>query len=333
MDGLRKHGVAGTLESNPLKIGYRPLRNGSRLFSQSLRSLENDRGRLGIWSLITIGVLLLLWGGWFGFGRVNLHAISRQARIEVTGQPFVVRSPVEGAIVSSELVLGKTVQRGDLLVSLDTSVLRRQGVELDAIETGLVRRVDDLGRELQAEERALSESRRALEASQAETKALVELADSRARLAENEAQRLEQVYETGLVSELEWRRAQARAEQERASVAATREQRKTQEHEALASQRGREARIAELRTEVTRLESDTTLTRARRDTAARELERREIRAPVGGRIAEVLPVVRGGFLAPGDPVASIVPEGEMRIVAEFDAEQASGRVRPGQTGG
>lgn len=301
------------------------------MFSQSLRSIENDRGRLGQWSLVAAAVMLALWGAWLVFGRVSLYAISHAARVEVSEQPFEVRSPVGGAVAESDLVLGRRVARGDLLVSLDDGVEKRRLAELEASETGLTRRLRVVTSELRAQQRALTESGRAFDAAEEETTALLALSESRARLAETDAERLETVYDSGLVPEMQWHRASANAEQERAAFAALKQQRRTRRHETMASQREQEARLAQLTAELTRLEADVVLTRARQETAKHELALREIRAPVDGRLAAVVPVVRGGFVAQGQPVASVVPDGTIRVVAEFDAEHAMGRIRAGQT--
>jgi membrane fusion protein (multidrug efflux system) len=61
----------------------------------------------------------------------------------------------------------------------------------------------------------------------------------------------------------------------------------------------------------------------------REAERRRIRAPVSGRLGEVIPIQVGAVIREGDRVASIVPDGHVRAVAEF-AAPALGRLRPGQ---
>jgi membrane fusion protein (multidrug efflux system) len=60
-----------------------------------------------------------------------------------------------------------------------------------------------------------------------------------------------------------------------------------------------------------------------------EADRRRVRAPVSGRLGEVHPVQVGAFIRDGERLASIVPDGKVRVVAEF-TPQALGRVWPGQ---
>ena len=61
----------------------------------------------------------------------------------------------------------------------------------------------------------------------------------------------------------------------------------------------------------------------------REAERRSIRAPVAGRLGDVTPLQVGAVIREGDRLASIIPDGRVRVVAEFPPT-ALGRTRPGQ---
>jgi membrane fusion protein (multidrug efflux system) len=60
-----------------------------------------------------------------------------------------------------------------------------------------------------------------------------------------------------------------------------------------------------------------------------EAERRRIRAPVSGRIGEVNAIQIGAVVREGERLASIIPQGVVRVVAEFSAPSL-GRVKPGQ---
>jgi membrane fusion protein (multidrug efflux system) len=56
---------------------------------------------------------------------------------------------------------------------------------------------------------------------------------------------------------------------------------------------------------------------------------RTITAPVAGRIGEVKNIPVGTVIRPGEPVATIIPEGPPRVVAWFPASGV-GRLRQGQ---
>ena len=62
-----------------------------------------------------------------------------------------------------------------------------------------------------------------------------------------------------------------------------------------------------------------------------EIEHQRVRAPVAGRIGEVAPLRAGEVVAAGQKLATVVPAGELMVVAEFEPSAALGKVRPGQT--
>jgi membrane fusion protein (multidrug efflux system) len=70
--------------------------------------------------------------------------------------------------------------------------------------------------------------------------------------------------------------------------------------------------------------------RARMQLLERTIALRKIRAPIAGRLAGVYDLQTGSVLEKGSAVAAVVPSGELRIVANFAAASALGRVRPGQ---
>jgi membrane fusion protein (multidrug efflux system) len=61
-----------------------------------------------------------------------------------------------------------------------------------------------------------------------------------------------------------------------------------------------------------------------------ELTLRTIRAPAAGRIAALAPLRAGTVVREGDKLASVIPSGELKVVADFSPPAALGRIRPGQ---
>ena len=64
----------------------------------------------------------------------------------------------------------------------------------------------------------------------------------------------------------------------------------------------------------------------------RDIELRTIRAPVAGRIGAMGPLRPGTVIKEAARVATVIPRGQMRVTAHFDAAGAVGRVRQGQRG-
>jgi membrane fusion protein (multidrug efflux system) len=62
-----------------------------------------------------------------------------------------------------------------------------------------------------------------------------------------------------------------------------------------------------------------------------EVANHQIRAPVSGVVGEMRALGAGAYVAPGQKLATIIPQGDLLILAEFDPTTALGRIRPGQT--
>jgi adhesin transport system membrane fusion protein len=61
-----------------------------------------------------------------------------------------------------------------------------------------------------------------------------------------------------------------------------------------------------------------------------EIARRTVRAGVGGIIADLVPAPPGTLVTAGQSLASVVPAGNYRVVAQYTPAEAIARVRPGQ---
>ena len=60
------------------------------------------------------------------------------------------------------------------------------------------------------------------------------------------------------------------------------------------------------------------------------MEQHRIRAPVAGRLGDVAPLRVGEYVAAGQKLATVIPAGELIVVADFEPAAVLGRVRPGQ---
>ena len=94
--------------------------------------------------------------------------------------------------------------------------------------------------------------------------------------------------------------------------------------------RERDVRLERLRSEIATLEANQSAARAGVRRLGYEIERRRVRAPADGRIGECAILRPGAVLQQGEKLASIMPEGRLLVVAQFPAQAAFGRVRPGQ---
>ncbi len=60
-----------------------------------------------------------------------------------------------------------------------------------------------------------------------------------------------------------------------------------------------------------------------------DIEKHLVRAPISGRIGDVVPLHAGAYVAEGQRLATIVPNGDLIIVADFSPSLTLGRVQRG----
>lgn len=299
-------------------------------FPRTNRSLEAERRGRSLLALAAAAALLAAWLAWFGLARISLYEVSPAARLEVGERVHPLVSEVAGRITAEHrLALGATVERGEILVELDAEAEELALAEERSRLAALVDRIAALREELAAEERALEEVSRGIPAVLAEARAKRREAEAAARLAEQEHARAERLHAQGIASTAQLDRARAEADQRRASaqslaLAVERLEREQQGREAI-----RAAEVEERRGELGRLEGAQRTLQAAERRLAHEIERRRLRAPVAGRVAEVTERRVGAVVEAGERLGSIVPEGAIRAVAEFPPQAALGRIRPG----
>lgn len=299
-------------------------------FRRSLRTLDADSPRRNAVLLGAAATLLIAWGCWFTFSRVSVYAATGQARLEVAREKHPIGVPVAGRIITMDLTVGRYVRAGDALVELDATAEHLARTREEVRLAPAASQIALLRVELHAEERALLEERQSAQAGMLESQARAQQGILAAKFAREEADRLTRLHQNGLISELEAMRATSHAadragEAEAAEFASTRLVRDFEVRE-----QNRLAQIARLKREIASIEGERAEARAAANRIGFDIDQRIVRAPISGTIAEVAPVSPGALVAPGDRIATIVPDGELRVVALFPPSAALGRVRAGQ---
>ncbi len=298
-------------------------------FRHTIRSLE--RGRRRPW-LVAGGAFALLaaWLIWFVVARVPIYESSLGGRIESSAEARPIEVPVAGTVVAFHLSVGQRVAPGDKLIELDSEPLR---LERTALEQKLAA--------LEAEQRTLEEGRTFAQALVASLEKEGDLAVKEAKSslrgsrvssaqARRERRRAAKLHKEGLTSSSELEQAQAKAAQSGADAAAL------GVHVSRVAASG-QLKLEEQRLSLSRLERELAVV-AGAIAAARsamtqldhEIERRVIRAPVAGLIGSLGTARVGSYLAEGDDVAVLVPDGTLLVVSSF-AASSSGRLQAGQT--
>ena len=183
-------------------------------FFRSERFLESETFKRGAWGLLIAAVLLGLWVGWFFRARVAVYAVSETADLEVDRAAHPVESQYSGRVVTSTLALDREVAAGEVLIELDADMQKLQLTEEHTKLGALGPQIRSLEDQIAAEERAAAQEQQTAAVALEEARAHFREADAAAHLAESEAQRLSQMYSSGVLAKADFERAQANCRRE-----------------------------------------------------------------------------------------------------------------------
>jgi multidrug resistance efflux pump len=298
------------------------------MFSRFARA--QDASTRTVRSALIGGALLVAWALWFFLSRVSLYETSRQARIEVEAAPHDVDAPVAGRLLRTNLVLDQQVSAGDVLIEMDSEAwrLERQAEQAKVLAVGP--QIAALERELLSDEEALRGEDRAVVAEVSEARARQRASDAVAHLKASERAQVETLHKQRVVADVERQRTQADYERQTAESDAARAQVGRLGTEGGVRKSDRRAKIARLEAEIARLQSQRTEAESRILILDQRIELFTVRAPVSGRIGQTVSLQAGAVVAAGTRLCTIVPSGNLRAVAYFEAATAAGRVKPGQ---
>lgn len=299
-------------------------------FSRTLRSLEADRFRGIALGFVGVAALLGMWGWWAAKSSIALYEVTENARLEIDNAVYPLQAPSAGRVTAASLVIGQEVAEGDVLVELEsapqTYELKEQQARLTTVDPNL----KTLQAQISAEEDARAQERQSSKASIEESQLRLRELKPQIEYAQSEVRRYTTLVKEGLSSDRELDKARADVERMQlnektlASTAVKLEQeQRTRDSE-------RAVRLERLNQEIRRLEGDRSTMNATLSRLGNEVERRKIRSPIAGRIGEAAMLRVGSVVAPGDKLAAIVPQGKLRVVAQFPPPAAFGRIRPGQ---
>ena len=299
-------------------------------FARTLRSLEAERGQVQL--LVTALALLAMagWSAWMLLARIEVHAVSREARLQIATDPHPVQLEVSGRVRTVRAAVGDRVEAGQVLVELDTHAQELDLVQARAELEAHGARAVALEQRAEALDEAGTHSRRASRLTARVAQARRREAQAALDVAEEEHDRTLRIMETGSVPELEMLRLRGEQTRQRAVVEALRLEIDQLRIVASADEGERRALQAEVAAE--RVEARGAV--ARSEAIVRKLEHviamRLVRAPVSGRVGELAELTAGTVVEAGQRVGTVVPDGELVIVAQLPPAQAVGRLAPGQ---
>jgi multidrug resistance efflux pump len=299
-------------------------------FSRTLRAFE-DRGLFRP-EPVLFGCLVCLGTGlgWLLGGELLVLQVSRTMRLESASRTHVVQAAVAGRVASSSVRLGARVAKGDVLLEIDASQDRLAAAAVRGELASVREQIPLAEAQLLALEEASRSARGAAEAQVASALAKQNGERTEAQFAEQLAGRLKRLERAGAIEELESLRAQAHSYKSSASALASSLDTRRNRWEVARSGAERSAELAEGRRQLAALRGRLSVLEAELSKLNDVLERKKLRAPCSGLVGAASELRDGAFVAEGTTVASLIPDGDLIVVAQFEPAAALGRIHPGQ---
>src|SRR5262249_53895563 len=187
-------------------------------FPRSVRSLDGDSPYRLVLALLLATALLAAWMASFFLARVAVYEVTDRADLQVDRAAHPIEAQFTGSVISSYLALDREVKSGEVLVELDADAQQLQLKEERVRATALAAQISALQRQIQAEESAWQQERQTARVALEEASARAKEADAVARLAEEEAKRENQLFASGVISEVDLHRARTAAQERRAAA-------------------------------------------------------------------------------------------------------------------
>ena len=261
-------------------------------FTRTTRSLTNDTSNYALLAWFFGSVLLSAWVAWFFFAEITVYEFSANARLEINRSANPITTPVAGKIIALSASIGQNVKTGDVLVELDASSEKQRLKEEQARLQALPAQIANLNNEINTQQQSKSIDREGGSAATQSARSRYQEALAVVGFANDNYRRLEID-------------AQTRASQ-------------------------KQTLIENLKREIARLTGELATTQATIARLQLDIDNHLIKSPVDGKIGDMPSTQVGSYVAAGEKLGAVVPQSELRIVADFNPASVLGRVHEGQ---
>jgi len=299
-------------------------------FSRTTRSLANDTSRYAVFAWLIAGLILTGWLAWFFFAKITVYEVSTNARLEVDQSAHPIAVSVASKIVSTSLSLGQEVQASDVLVELDASSEKLRLHEEESRLKALPPQIASIQKQIAALEQAKAEDHQASLTVTQSARSRHKEAVAAAEFAKDHERRLTKMMSSGAIPLIEALRAKAELQKLSSARDALFLDIHRSELDARTRVNQEQAEIENLKREASRLNGELETTRMTIARLKQDIEKHLIRAPVAGQIGDVVPLQVGAYVAAGEKLGTVVPRGELRIVADFYPASVLGKIHQGQ---
>ena len=299
-------------------------------FSRTTRALAVDSSWYAMLTWL-IGLLIIsVWLVWFLFAQVTLYEVSSKARLEVNRSAHPIAVLTAGKIASVSVALGQEVAAGEVLLRLDSSSQQLRLQEEEAKIKSLPPQIAAMQKQINALEQAKGEDRQASLAAMQSARSRQKETSVAAAFAQDYAQRLSKLQAAGLGAVVETLRAGAEAKKLSSAGEALSADLQRIEMDGLTKAQQKQAEIENLKREAAKLNGELEISKVTIIRLQQEIDNHLIRAPASGKVGDLAALQPGAYVGVGDKLGSIVPESDLRIVADFPPAAVLGRIHNGQ---
>ena len=302
----------------------------STTFARTFRALAEDNSRRSSAGVVTAIVFVGAWVIWATLARVRLYETSEFGRVEAVQSAAGIQAELTGRVALTRLAIGREVRAGDVLVELDAEPQRLELSQVQATIDGLGLRRTALLSQIAVEQQARDREREASATQEAEARAGALRDEANAQFATSELRRMDALRAQGFASVSDSERSARDAQQAQADVAAQRIAVERLRREQITREADRGARLGQLGSTMRDLDAQEGVAKADLARLRYEIERRTLRAPLDGRIADAETLTPGAVVTQGERLGTLVPAGNLRIIARY-APVAAGRIQVGQS--
>jgi multidrug resistance efflux pump len=300
-------------------------------FSKTLGFLEAEER--GVSGAVALGVLVLLAAliAWLSCARTTVYAVSEDGRLLAAGAASPVQAPVAGIVGDNALALGADVSAGDVLLRLDVQAETLRRSEEETRIQGLALAAESLALVIEAERGLANASARASVSRVSSAAARAQAATDVAVLARAQDDAVRRLRDASLITGLEALKTAEEVQRQRGQVTISFADTAQASADLIRVGKETDVRLLMLGRELTDIRARIAGSQAVIASLDYEIARRTLRAPVGGKIADVAVAPKGAAVSPGQVLATIVPQAPLRWVAYFSPRDAVGRMREGQS--
>lgn len=302
-----------------------------RKFPRTFHTLDSERPGVSIAGLTLVSFLFVAWMVWLFGARISVFEVTPLGRLEVDRAAYPITSRVDGRVTDVPMTMGRRIRAGEVLVRLETRELEIQLEEEQSRQTSIERELEATRKEIELRRKTLNQNRQGSKLAAEEARTRQREAEIQADFADQEAERARILFEDGQVSRQE-------VERQRSEADRLQESKKT--HELTSRRREADIRVRELtdqtevavlNRELAKLEGDARTVMVTLDRIRYNIDQHSIRAPQDGEIGDVIDLPVMSLVRAGDRLGTILASGEIRVIGEFAAASALGRIHPGQS--